>query len=36
MACLVKFSALPIATDPHNPTKAEFEALKAALANYQA
>ncbi len=36
MACLMKFGALPVAADPSNPTPAEFEALKAALANYQA
>lgn len=36
MACLMKFGALPVAADPDHPTPAEFEALKAALAKYQA
>ncbi len=36
MACLMKFGALPVAAEPANPTTAEFDALKAALAKYQA
>lgn len=35
MACLMKFGALPVAADPSNPTRAEFEATMAKLAQYQ-
>lgn len=35
MACLMKFGSLPAAQDPANPTSAEIDALKAAIANYQ-
>tara|TARA_R110002020_G_scaffold17746_5_gene61888 strand:- start:152 stop:1828 length:1677 start_codon:yes stop_codon:yes gene_type:complete len=35
MACLMKFGSLPAAADPANPTPAELDAFKAALAAYQ-
>jgi len=34
-ACLLKFGSLPPAKDPRNPTAAEREATKAAVAKYQ-
>jgi hypothetical protein len=36
MACLLKFGSLPPAKDPDNPTKAEFDATRKAVAAYQA
>jgi len=36
MACLLKFGSYPPAKDPDNPTKAELDAIRAALAAYQA
>ena len=36
MACLLKFGSLPPAKDPDNPTKAELEAIRKAVAAYQA
>jgi len=36
MACLMKFGALPVATDPKHPTEAEIAALRDALGKYQA
>ncbi len=36
MACLLKFGSLPPAKDPDNPTKAELEAIRKAVAVYQA
>ena len=35
MACLLKFGSLPAAKDPNNPTKAELEAIRKAVAAYQ-
>jgi hypothetical protein len=35
MACLMKFGALPPATDPDNPTAAELNAIRKKLADYQ-
>jgi hypothetical protein len=35
MACLLRFGALPVATDPANPTEAELEASRQALGDYQ-
>jgi L-asparaginase len=35
MACLLKFGSYPPAKDPANPTAAEIEAVKAAVAKYQ-
>jgi L-asparaginase/Glu-tRNA(Gln) amidotransferase subunit D len=36
MACLLKFGSLPPAKDPDNPTQAEIEATRKAVAAYQA
>ena len=36
MACLLKFGSLPAARDPDRPTSAELDAIKAAVAAYQA
>jgi hypothetical protein len=36
MACLMKLGSLPPAADPTNPTRAEIDAVKAKLAEYQA
>lgn len=36
MACLLKFGSLPPAKDPDNPTKAELDAIRKAVAAYQA
>jgi L-asparaginase len=36
MACLLKFGSLPPAQDPDNPTKAEHDATRKAVAAYQA
>jgi hypothetical protein len=36
MACLLKFGSLPPAKDPDNPTQAEVEAARKAVAAYQA
>ena len=36
MACLLKFGSLPPAEDPDNPTAGELEAIRVALADYQA
>lgn len=35
MACLMKFGSYPPAKDPDNPTKAELDAIREALAAYQ-
>ena len=35
MACLLKFGSFPPAKDPDNPTGAETEAVKSAVAKYQ-
>jgi L-asparaginase len=35
MACLLKFGSFPPAKDPDNPTGAEIEAVKSAVAEYQ-
>lgn len=35
MACLLKFGSLPPAKDPENPTKAELDAIRKAVAAYQ-
>jgi hypothetical protein len=35
MACLLRFGSLPPAADPLQPTAAELEATRAALAAYQ-
>ena len=35
IACLLKFGALPPATDPASPTEAETDALNSKLADYQ-
>ena len=36
MACLMRFGSLPPAADPDQPTKAELDAIRAKLADYQA
>lgn len=36
MAAMLKLGALPVAADPRNPTPAEQDATKAAIAEYQA
>ncbi|MBT4750278.1 MAG: asparaginase [Rhodospirillaceae bacterium] len=36
MACLLKFGSYPPAKNPDNPTKAELDAIREALAAYQA
>jgi L-asparaginase len=36
MACLLKFGSLPPAQDPDNPTRAEMDATRKAVATYQA
>jgi L-asparaginase len=36
MACLLKFGSLPAAKDPDKPTSAELDALRKAVAAYQA
>jgi len=36
MACLMKFGSLPPAADPDRPTKAELDAIRSKLADYQA
>jgi L-asparaginase len=36
MACLLKFGSLPAAEDPDKPTKAELDAIRKAVAQYQA
>jgi L-asparaginase/Glu-tRNA(Gln) amidotransferase subunit D len=35
MACLMKFGSLPVASNPDQPTAAEMEATKQAVAQYQ-
>jgi hypothetical protein len=35
MACLLKFGSLPAAKDPDNPTRAELDAIRKAVAAYQ-
>lgn len=35
MACLMRFGSLPVPTDPNNPTKAELDAVRAKIAQYQ-
>ena len=35
MACLLKFGSLPPAKNPDAPTKAELEAIKRVVAQYQ-
>jgi hypothetical protein len=35
MACLLKFGSLPPAKDPSNPTKAELDAIRKGVAEYQ-
>jgi len=35
MACLLKFGALPLGADPANPTKAEVDAVRRKVAEYQ-
>ena len=35
MACLMKLGSMPPAADPANPTRAEMDAVKAKLAEYQ-
>ena len=35
MACLMKLGSVPPAADPANPTRAEIEAVKAKLTEYQ-
>jgi L-asparaginase len=35
MACLMRFGALPPATDPDKPTAAERSAIEKAVADYQ-
>jgi hypothetical protein len=35
MACLMKLGSVPAAADPANPTRAEMDAVKAKLAEYQ-
>jgi hypothetical protein len=36
MACLLKFGSLPAAKDPDQPTAAELDATRKAVAAYQA
>jgi hypothetical protein len=36
MICLMKFSSLPPATNPEQPTKAELDAIRVKLAALQA
>ena len=36
MACLLKFGSLPAAKDPDKPTSAELDAIRKAVAAYQA
>jgi L-asparaginase len=36
MACLMKFGSYPAAKDPENPTRGELDAIRAAVAKYQA
>jgi hypothetical protein len=36
MACLMKFGSLPAAKDPDNPTRDELNAIRKAVAGYQA
>jgi hypothetical protein len=36
MACLMKFGSLPAANDPDNPTRDELNAIRKAVAAYQA
>jgi L-asparaginase/Glu-tRNA(Gln) amidotransferase subunit D len=36
MACIMKFGSYPAAKDPDNPTKAELDAIRKAVAAYQA
>jgi hypothetical protein len=36
MACLMRFGSLPPAANPDQPTKAELDAIRAKLADYQA
>mgnify|MGYP000683983914 CR=1 FL=1 len=36
MACLLKFGSLPPARDPDNPAPGELDAIRVALASYQA
>jgi L-asparaginase len=36
MACLLKFGSLPAAKDPDKPTRAELDAIRKAVAAYQA
>lgn len=36
MGCLLKFGGLPAAKDPDKPTKAELNAIRNAVAAYQA
>ena len=36
MACLMRFGGLPPAADPDRPTKAELDAIRRRLADYQA
>jgi hypothetical protein len=36
MACLLKFGSLPAAKDPENPTREELDAIRKAVAAYQA
>ena len=36
MACLMKFGSYPAAKDPDNPTRAELNAIRKAVAQYQA
>ena len=36
MACLMKFGSLPAAKDPDKPTRAELDAIRKAVAAYQA
>jgi L-asparaginase len=36
MACLLKFGSLPAARDPEQPTSVELDAIRKAVAAYQA
>jgi hypothetical protein len=36
MACLMRFGAFPPAADPHHPTEAELDAIRAKRDEYQA
>jgi hypothetical protein len=36
MACLLKLGSLPAAKDPDKPTRAELDAIRKAVAAYQA